>query len=98
MWSAAMDSTILWIARENQPAELVFDWGSYNLTAGDPATAQKFGKIWLLPYNTGKDSSHTHPIAYTWYDELIISRTQVADPGVPPPDYTESVYLPFTTR
>ena len=40
----------------------------------------KFGKIWLLPYDTGKDPSQSHPTAFTWYDELIISRTQIADP------------------
>jgi hypothetical protein len=71
----------LWIARENQPSELVIDWGPYNLTAGNPADNQRFGKVWLLPYNTGKDPSEVHPVAYTWYDELIISRLRIDDPG-----------------
>jgi hypothetical protein len=71
----------LWIARENKASELVIDWGPYNLTAGEPADNQRFGKIWLLPYHTGKDSSQEHPVAYTWYDELIISRSRIADPG-----------------
>jgi len=61
------------IARQGGPGELVLDWGPYNLTAGDPKTNQKFGKVWLLPYNTGKNSSITYPVAYTWYDDLIIS-------------------------
>src|SRR5207302_861903 len=26
----------LWIAREGQPAGLAFDWGPYNLSAGNP--------------------------------------------------------------
>jgi hypothetical protein len=71
----------LWVAREGQPSVQVFNWGPYNLTA-DPnsATGQLYGKIWLLPYHTGKDPTVTYPIAYTWYDELIISRNKIADP------------------
>ena len=71
----------LWIAREGQPSELVIDWGPYNLTAGDPTTNEKYGKVWLLPYNTGRDATVSNPTAYTWYDELIISRSRIADPG-----------------
>jgi hypothetical protein len=68
-----------WIAREGQPSQLVMNYGPYNLSAGSPTENQKFGKVWLLPYNTGKDSSATYPAAYTWYDELIVSRQQIAD-------------------
>jgi len=71
----------LWIAREGQSSQLVINWGPYNLTAGSPTENQKYGKVWLLPYNTGKDPSATYPTAYTWYDELIISRTIIADPS-----------------
>jgi chitodextrinase len=71
----------VWMAREGQPSQLVINWGPYNLTAGSLETNQKFGKIWLLPYMTGKDSSRVHPTAYTWYDELIISRNKIADPS-----------------
>ncbi len=74
----------LWMARENQPSELVIDWGPYNLTAGNPADNQRFGKVWLLPYHTGKDATEVHPVAYTWYDELIISRSKIADPASVP--------------
>jgi hypothetical protein len=71
----------LWIAREGQPSLQAFDWGPYNLTAGSPAANQRFGKVWLLPYNTGKDGTVAYPETYTWYDELIISRQSIADPG-----------------
>jgi hypothetical protein len=40
---------------------------------------EKFGKIWLLPYQTNLDCSSC-AAANTWYDELIISYQQVADP------------------
>jgi hypothetical protein len=74
----------LWIAREGQPSQQAFNWGPYNLTAGPGADNQRFGKIFLLPYNTGKSPSQSHPTAYTWYDELIISRDRIPDPGAAP--------------
>ncbi len=40
---------------------------------------EKFGKIWLLPYQTNLDCPSC-AAANTWYDELIISYQQVADP------------------
>ncbi len=70
----------MWVAREGKASQEVINWGPYNLTAGSVAANQRFGKVWLLPYNTGKSASATHPVAYTWYDELIISRTKIADP------------------
>ena len=76
-----VNSTVqMWAAREGKPSELVVDWGPYNMTAGSAAEDQRFGKVWLLPYNTGKSASTTYPVAYTWYDELIVSRNKIADP------------------
>lgn len=71
----------LWIAREGQKSELALDWGPYNLTAGAPSKNLRFGKVWLLPYHTGKDSAQSHATAYTWYDELIVSTNPIADPA-----------------
>jgi hypothetical protein len=71
----------LWVAREGQASESVIVWGPYALSAGDPAEDLKFGKVWLLPYNTGRDASASYPEAYTWYDELIISSQKIADPA-----------------
>ena len=51
----------------------------YDLVNLSPSISQ-YGKVWLLPYNSGKDSTVTNPVAYTWYDELIISRNPIADP------------------
>jgi hypothetical protein len=69
----------LWVAREGQASELVIN-APFNLTAGSAVDDQRFGKVWLLPYHTGKSPTQSHPEAYTWYDELIISTTQIADP------------------
>jgi hypothetical protein len=70
----------LWIARDGQASQQVFAWGPYNLSAGAPGDNQRFGKVWLLPYDTGKDATVTNPVAYTWYDELVISTSKIADP------------------
>ena len=69
----------LWGAREGQPSELLIQWGPYNLSAGPAGTNERYGKVWLLPYNTGKSSVQTNPIAYTWYDELIVSTQKIQD-------------------
>lgn len=74
------DSTIrLWVAEEGRPSRLAVNQGAYDLANTDPAV--RYGKIWLLPYHTGKDASQRHPVAYTWYDELVISRSRIADPA-----------------
>jgi hypothetical protein len=70
----------LWIAREGQRSELVIDWGPYNLSGGAATENQRFGKIWLLPYHTGKSEKQGHPTGYIWYDELIVSRERIPDP------------------
>lgn len=78
----------MWVAREGQASEAVFNWGPYNLSAGAADANQLFGKIWLLPYNTGQSSTQGFTTAYTWYDDLIISRNRIADPSTgstPPP-------------
>jgi len=78
------DSTVqLWVAEEGKPSKLIIDMSperrtGYDLVNLEPAA--KYGKVWLLPYNTNKDPRQEHPAAYTWYDELIISRNRIADP------------------
>jgi hypothetical protein len=51
----------------------------YDLYNADPAL-HRFGKLWLLPYDTGKKPDFPHPTAYTWYDDLIVSRERSPDP------------------
>ncbi len=74
----------LWVAQEGKPSKLVIDLDpkhgtGYDLANPDPSHA-KYGKIWFLPYDTNKDSNQDHATAYTWYDDLIISRSRIADP------------------
>lgn len=78
------DSTVrLWVAEEGRPSKLVIDYSpeareGYDIANDNPAA--KYGKLWLLPYHTGKDSGQDHPEGYVWYDELIISRSRIPDP------------------
>jgi hypothetical protein len=89
------DSTVqMWVGREGRASKLVVDLSperavlfgielpgtgsGYDLANTNPDS--KYGKVWLLPYNTNKDPSEDHPIGYTWYDELIIARTRIPDP------------------
>jgi hypothetical protein len=82
----------MWVANEGQPSRLVLDFSPTSLDDGakgyDLASSlytglnrfAPYGKIWLLPYMTNRDTSITAPVAYTWYDELIISTQRIADP------------------
>jgi hypothetical protein len=49
--------------------------------ADDPGEA--FDQIQFTPYQTDKDARQVHPVAHTWYDELIVSRAPIAAPGRP---------------
>ena len=72
------DSLIeLWVAREGELSRRLI---SHKFDLANTSTQAKYGKVWLLPYMTRKGASQVHPDAYTWYDELIISRTRIADP------------------
>jgi hypothetical protein len=71
----------MWIAREGQPSIQAFNYGPFNMSAGSTTADLKFGKVYLEPYQTAKDPAQVHPIAYTWYDELIMSPQDIADPG-----------------
>lgn len=74
------DSAIeLWVAEEGAASRLAVSHTRYDIANTDPEA--RYGKVWLLPYNTGKSPAHSHPIAYTWYDELVISRFRIADPA-----------------
>ena len=73
------DSTLeLWVAREGYQSQLAISRKNYDLASKDPKAG--YGKVWLLPYHTGKSHEQRHPVAYTWYDDLIISTNRIPDP------------------
>jgi hypothetical protein len=80
------DSTVeLWVAEEGKPSKLVISFDprkrtGYDLANSDNPKIAKYGKLWLLPFQTGKDASQVTPEAFTWYDELVISKSKIPDP------------------
>jgi hypothetical protein len=73
------DSTIeLWVAREGKTSRRAVVADGYDIANTKPGA--KYGKLWLLPYHTGKDAEQRHPVGYTWYDEVVISRAPIPDP------------------
>jgi hypothetical protein len=70
---AGKDRVQLWAAREGDSGwtHLI----DYSIDLVDVPGG--FGKVWFTPYHTHKDSTQVHPVAYTWYDELIISKSFV---------------------
>jgi len=96
-WNEVKTSTFeMWVNYENGPSVKVFDSalaGGFTYYRTEDPNAF-FGKVWFLPYNTNKDPTENHPTAYTWYDDLIISRSRIPDPGQtaktpsPPTDVT----------
>ena len=74
----------VWAAREGEPSVMIYDSllshpDGFPLHRSDATS--RFGKIWLLPYHTNKDPAETHPVAWVWYDELIVSRADIPDPA-----------------
>ena len=70
----------LWVAREGKASELVIDWGPYNLTAGSLARTSSTARSGCCRTTPARTPPRHIPTAYTWYDELIISRNKIADP------------------
>ncbi|MHC4180610.1 MAG: hypothetical protein ACYSWU_24185, partial [Planctomycetota bacterium] len=60
----------VWVTRESRGRELVID---YSRVLVDGALG--YGALWLMPYVTRKDPSVAHPEAYTWVDNLLVSRS-----------------------
>ena len=74
------DSVVeLWVAEEGKPSVAVIRLADYDLANTNPDA--RYGKLWLTPYNTGKDKTVDAPESYTWYDDLIISQSRIPDPS-----------------
>ena len=84
-WNVQETSRVrIWVSTEGGAKELIFDTdisGARSAFKGkiinDDTINHKYGKIWLLPYNTNKDNTEVHNTGYVWYDDLIISTTDL---------------------
>ncbi len=75
------DSTVnAWVALDGKPYKQWVQMPNFVLDKDRPD--EGFDTVTLLTYMTGKSTETDHPVAYTWYDDLIISTSSIALPGV----------------
>lgn len=73
------DSTIdAWVALDGEHYKQWIQMPGFLLKNSHPG--QDYDTVTLLPYMTNKDAGAEHPVAYTWYDELIVSTRPIAPP------------------
>ena len=101
-WGSNTSHIKAWVAYEGEPLRQFIDLPNtqllYNYSPSDGYDA-----VDLLTYMTGKSGSQSHPTAYSWYDELIISTQPIAGPSgdvipsTPPPPSPPPVTPPADT-
>jgi len=69
-----------WAARDGQAKVKIQD---YTLTLFNYSASEsiKYGKVWLTPYNSGRTGTVSSAVGTIWYDELIITTVEPADPA-----------------
>jgi len=73
------DSTVnAWVALDGKLYKQWIQMPNFILSADRPS--EGFDTVTLLTYMTGKSVGIDHPVAYTWYDELIVSTQPIAPP------------------
>ena len=77
-WGKPDSNINAWVALDGQGYKQWIRMPGFTLKNDHPGN--DFDTVTLLPYMTSKDSSIDHPIAYTWYDELIVSEKPIAPP------------------
>jgi hypothetical protein len=83
-WNQPNSTIKAWVGYEGGPLKEFVNIQNqvlqYNTSPSDV-----YNWITLLPYNTTKPASQTNPVAYTWYDELIVSTQPIPAPTGPTP-------------
>src|SRR5439155_114487 len=66
--------------------QLALDYPSAKIAWGS-SEGDGIGQVMLTPYHTRKDPAQTHPVGYTWYDDVIVSTQPIAmaNGSTPPP-------------
>jgi hypothetical protein len=68
----------IWAAHEGEAQKVIVDHDLY--LRGPETAGRKYGKVWLLPFMTRKLETEAHPTGHIWYDELIVSKSFIANP------------------
>jgi hypothetical protein len=79
-WGKPDSSIKAWVGYEGEPLRQFENGMNYQLDFNS-SPSDAFNAVTLTPYNTGKSPAQNHPPAYTWYDELIVSRQAIPSPG-----------------
>jgi hypothetical protein len=77
-WGQPNSSVQAWVGLPGHPLKHWVNLRNYVLDVDTPGN--NYNSIDLLTYMTGKDPTKNHPVAYAWYDELIVSKSPVAPP------------------
>lgn len=68
-----------WVGYGGELMKQFIDYPGLVLNYSD-RPSEGFNTVQFTPYQTDKDHTQEHPVAYTWYDELIVSRRPIAGP------------------
>lgn len=78
-YNTASTTIEFWRKRPGGQWQRILDRVNLNLGATAAVTdtgVEKYGAVWLMGYNTGRDGA-TYPVGNTWYDDLIVSTMPV---------------------
>ncbi|HXJ06041.1 MAG TPA: hypothetical protein VNH65_13140 [Candidatus Acidoferrum sp.] len=78
-WGRPESSIKAWVAYEGAPYRQFIDERKYRLDF-DSSPLDTYNAVTFTPYNTGKPTT-PHPLAFVWYDELIVSNRPIAAPA-----------------
>lgn len=78
-WGKPNSSIKAWVGYEGRPLKQFVNGVDYKLNFNS-GPSDVFDSISLLPYNTGKSRAEENRPAYTWYDELIVSKSPISPP------------------
>lgn len=77
-WDTPNSVVRAFVAYEGEPLMQFVDMRDVSFEY-DSSPSDTFDIIQLTPYHTDKNASLNHPVAHTWYDDLIISTQPIYD-------------------
>jgi len=77
-WGKPASTINAWVALDGKPYKRWIKMSHFILKNDHPG--HDYDTLTLLTYMTNKDMKIVHPTAYTWYDELIVSKNPIAPP------------------
>lgn len=79
-WGKPDSSINAWVALDGRAYKQWIQMSNFVLDKDRPD--EGFDTVTLLTYMTAKSAQIDHPVAYTWYDDLIISTSSIAPPSI----------------